>query len=207
VFTVALFDLDGVVRHFDSDHVGAIEARYGIATGEIERFAFSSPLIEQVTTGCISRRDWVDLVAEHLSNAEAAAEWGCHPFSADPAVLALVDAVRQGGLRTAILTNGTDTIPAEVVSLGLDTHFDEIFNSAAIGYAKPDRRAFQHVLDSMGVSAGEVFFTDDSPAKLAGAAALGMTVHHFTGVAGLKRALRTSGILAGPGVSRGKLGG
>ncbi|GAB3808062.1 hypothetical protein GCM10028798_33560 [Humibacter antri] len=139
---VALFDLDGVVRHFDPSNVRRIEVRHGVAAGAIERFAFSSPLIEQVTTGRLSRRDWVARIAEHVGNPDAAAEWGRQPFRADRAVLSLADELRALGLRTAILTNGTDTIPAEAAELGLDAHFDEIFNSATIGFAKPDQRAF-----------------------------------------------------------------
>jgi HAD superfamily hydrolase (TIGR01509 family) len=198
VIAVVLFDLDGVVRHFDRRNVADIERRHGIEEGAIELFAFSSPLIEDVTTGRISRRDWVERIAEHLGSYDAAAEWGHQPFSADLEVLALVDALRARGLRTAILTNGTDTIPAETSQLGLDSHFDAVFNSATIGYAKPDRRAFQHVVDSMGVAAREVFFTDDSPAKLVGAARLGMMTHHYTGSAELERALRDNGVPFGP---------
>lgn len=197
VFAVVLFDLDGVVRHFDPRNVEDIEARHGIAAGAIERFAFSSPLIERVTTGRLSRRDWVTQIAEHLGNRDAAAEWGRQPFRADLAVLSLADELRALGLRTAILTNGTDTIPAEAAALGLDAHFDEIFNSASIGFAKPDQQAFQHVLDRMAVGASTVFFTDDSPAKLTGAADLGMTTHLYMGVSELKRALLESGIPLG----------
>lgn len=190
MIAVVLFDLDGVVRHFDHSSVEDIEKRHGIEAGVIDRFAFSSPLIEDVTTGRISRRDWIEEIGEYLGNHEAAAEWGRQPFHADPAVLALVDELRALGLRTAILTNGTDTIPAETAMLGLDSHFDAIFNSATIGYAKPHPRAFQHVLDSMSVAAGAVFFTDDSPAKIAGAAKLGISTHHYTGIASLEQALR-----------------
>ncbi|WP_460523953.1 HAD family hydrolase [Humibacter antri] len=197
VIAVVLFDLDGVVRHFDPRHVEELETRYGIEAGAIERFAFSSPLIEQLTTGRLSRREWITSIAEHLGNADAAAEWGRQPFRADSAILGLADKLRALGLRTAILTNGTDTIPAELASLGLDAHFDEIFNSATIGFAKPDRRAFQYVLDSMSVIPSSVFFTDDSPAKLAGAAALGMITHHYTGVAELKCVLHENGIPLG----------
>jgi putative hydrolase of the HAD superfamily len=136
-------------------------------------------------------------IAQHLGSPDAAEEWGRQPFRADVGILSLADQLRALGLGTAILTNGTDTIPAEAAALGLDAHFDAIFNSADIGFAKPDQRAFQHVLDRMGVSAGRVFFTDDSPAKLRGAAALGMTTHHYTGVIDLKRALRESGIPLG----------
>jgi putative hydrolase of the HAD superfamily len=197
VITVVLFDLDGVVRHFDQRNVVNIEKRYGIEAGAIERFAFRSPLIEDVTTGRISRDEWVQRIAAHLGNHEAAVKWARQPFDSDAALLTLADALRALGLRTAILTNGTDTIPAETAELGLDAHFDTIFNSATIGYAKPDPRAFQHVLDSMSVDGSSVFFTDDSATKLAGAAALGITTHHYTDVARLKLALRDSGIPIG----------
>jgi HAD superfamily hydrolase (TIGR01509 family) len=197
VITVVLFDLDGVVRHFDPRNVEDIEKRHRIELGAIERFAFSSPLIELVTTGRVSRREWVHQIAEHVGNGVAVAEWDRQPFRADPAVLTLADRVRSLGLRTAILTNGTDTIPTEAAELGLDAHFDAIFNSAAIGYAKPDWRAFQYVLDGMGVAASEVFFTDDSLPKLTGASALGITTHHYTGADGLERALHDAGIHIG----------
>jgi putative hydrolase of the HAD superfamily len=109
-------------------------------------------------------------------------------------VLAIADALRAAGIRTAILTNGTDTIPAEAAELGLTAHFDAIFNSAEIGWAKPDARAFRHVLDALGLEASEVFFTDDSAGKLAGAEEVGMMTHHFVSAEGLRDALREAGL-------------
>lgn len=192
---VILFDLDGVVRHFDPRHVARIENKHGIPAGAIEHFAFRSPLIEEVTTGRITRRQWIERIAEHLGNTEAAEEWGRQPFAVDPMILDLTDELRAHGLTTAILTNGTDTIPSEVEQLSLSPHFDHVFNSASIGFVKPDRRAFQHVIDMLGVPARTVFFTDDSISKLGGAAELGMTTHHYRGVAGLRDALRESQLL------------
>jgi putative hydrolase of the HAD superfamily len=49
----------------------------------------------------------------------------------------------------------------------------------------------------MDATGPEVFFTDDSPAKLTGAAALGMTTHHFMGIDPLREALRNAGIRIG----------
>ncbi|WP_455905601.1 hypothetical protein [Microbacterium sp.] len=94
-----------------------------------------------------------------------------------------------------MLTNGTDTIPAEVESLRFDADFGAVFNSADIGWTKPDVRAFQHVLDTMRLAPARSFFTDDSPSKLVCAGSLGMLVHHFRGVAGLREALRAVGVL------------
>lgn len=190
-----VFDLDGVVRHFDPEHVQAIERRHGIAEGSIESFAFAQPHIEDVTTGRISRTDWVEMIAQHIGSAAAAAEWGSQPSRVDPEILQLAAALRETGIVTAILTNGTDTIPAEAVELGLVRHFDPIFNSAAIGYIKPDERVFLHVLDRLGLEAQEVFFTDDSERKLHGARACGMHAHHFAGIDRLRAALARYGLL------------
>lgn len=189
-----LFDLDGVIRHFDPDHVATIEQVHGLDAGSIEAFAFSAPIIDDVTTGRIRRAEWIATIGDHIGNAAAAAAWGRQPFHADPGVLDLLDELRSAGHGVAVLTNGTDTVPDEVASFGLLDHVDAVFNSADIGYVKPDVRAFQHVLDALGVDGPEVFFTDDSERKLSGAADLGMVTHHFTGVAGLREALSAQGV-------------
>lgn len=189
-----VFDLDGVVRHHDPAQVDAIEARHGLSTGAITAAAFAEPLITRLVTGRISRADWVREVGSRLGNTGAVAEWAAQIARADPEILRLADELRTAGVTTAILTNGTDETTAEARELGLAAHFDAVYNSAEIGYAKPDVRAFQHVLDGLSVTGPEAFFTDDSASKLAGAVELGMTVHHFTGVDGLRLALNKSGV-------------
>ncbi len=191
-----LFDLDGVIRHFDPDHVAAIERRHGLDTGSIEAFAFSTPVIEDVTTGRIRRADWIAAIADHMDNEAAAAAWGGQPFHPDPEVIELLDELRSAGHGVTVLTNGTDTVPDEVATFGLLDHVDAVFNSADIGFVKPDVRAFQHVLDAIGLDGPEVFFTDDSEHKLSGAAELGMVTHHFTGLDGLRTALSAQGVLS-----------
>lgn len=189
-----VFDLDGVVRHFDPAYVRAIERRHGIVEGAIESFAFARPQIEDVTTGRISRAAWVAMIAQHIGSTAAASEWGSQRSHVDPAILRLAAELRAAGIVTAILTNGTDTIPAEAAELGLAGHFDPIFNSAAVGYIKPDQRIFLHVLDQLGLDAQEVFFTDDSERKLQGAQACGMPTHHFAGISSLRAALAEHGL-------------
>ena len=195
---VVLFDLDGVIRHFDPDHLAGIERRHGLADGTIASVAFANPLIEEVTTGRITRAEWVRQVSESAGSAPAAEEWGVQPAAVDEALLDLSDEVRGLGLRTAVLTNGTDTIPAEFAAMGIADRFDAIFNSAEIGFVKPDVRAFEHVLDRLGVTAGEVFFTDDSASKLVGADRLSMRTHLFDGVDGLRDHLRAAGVEVRP---------
>ncbi|NJI60243.1 HAD family hydrolase [Microbacterium oxydans] len=195
---VVLFDLDGVIRHFDPAHVAEIERRHGLDSGIIAGTAFAAPLIDEVTTGRITRAEWVRRIGERIGNAAAATEWGAHPAMVDGDVLDLSDELRAAGLRTAVLTNGTDTLPAELAAHGISDRFDAVFNSADIGFAKPDARAFQHVLGALEVSATEVFFTDDSAGKLVGAESLSMHTNLFAGVDDLRAQL----IAAGVGIGR-----
>lgn len=191
-----LFDLDGVVRHFDHDPM--LEETHSLTRGVIARTAFASPLIEEVTTGRITRAEWIARIGDAVGSPSAAAEWGRTSFHLDREITDLADELRSRGIRCAILTNGTDTIPAEAADSGLDRHFDPILNSAEIGYAKPDPRAFASAVESLGVRPDEVLFTDDSASKLAGARELGMVTHHFMGVDGLLSAMREVGLPLSP---------
>ncbi|MFE7195053.1 HAD family hydrolase [Microbacterium oxydans] len=190
---VVLFDLDGVIRHFDARNTATIERRYDLAPGDIERIAFARPLIDEVTTGRITRAEWVRRIGARVGTA-AAEEWSAQPAAIDDGVLELIDDVRETGVRTAVLTNGTDTIPTEIAAHGIASRFDAVFNSAEIGYAKPDTRAFRHVIDALGVDAAEVFFTDDSASKLVGAQRLSMHTHHYDGIDDLRARLVRAGV-------------
>jgi putative hydrolase of the HAD superfamily len=189
VIRAVVFDLDGVIRHFDPEFVADVERRHALEQGAILAAMFAEPGLGDVTTGRITRSSWVAGVGEALGSPQAAAEWGDQVPRVDPEVLELADELRARGLTVAVLTNGTDRIPAEVAEQGIACRVDHVFNSAEIGHAKPDARAFRHVLDALGLEGPEVFFTDDSPAKLAGAVEVGMRTHHFVGVAELRQAL------------------
>lgn len=184
-----VFDLDGVIRHFDPAFLADVERRHALASGALLEAAFADPGLTDVTTGRITRETWVTGIGASLGAPAAALEWGGQPPRVDPEVLGLADDLRARGLTVAVLTNGTDTIPVEVEQQGIACRVDHVFNSAEIGHAKPDARAFRHVLDVLDLPGSAVFFTDDSPAKLAGAVELGMHTHAFVGLAQLRLAL------------------
>ncbi|WP_461635325.1 HAD family hydrolase [Glutamicibacter soli] len=190
-----VFDLDGVIRHFLPDPVVEIERRHALDIGSLNATAFSQPLLTEVTTGRISRAEWVHEIGRTLGAYDAAEEWGKMSPQPDPAMLELTDELRSRGTIVAILTNGTDTIPTEVKAQGIQQHVDYVFNSATIGYIKPDQRVFQHIIDALGLEGPEIFFTDDSSSKLGGAVDLGFVTHHFKGVHTLREALTSTGVL------------
>lgn len=192
-----VLDLDGVVRHFDADHEAAVCRRHGLEPGAVREAVFASAVTDAVITGRVTRDEWVAAVGEELGLPDAVEAWATSPATVDEDVLALVDQVRATGRRVVILTNGTDTIDEELAVLDVVHRFDRIFNSAVIGHAKPDVRAFRHVLDALGLPAERVAFADDSAAKLAGATELGMPALTFTDAAGLRAWLVALEVLDG----------
>lgn len=182
--TAVLLDLDGVVRHFDPSHRPTVERRHGLAPDTLESIAFASPLIDELVTGAITRAEWTRRIGEAIGNRAASEEWLSARGTVDDELIQVVEDLRRRGTTVAILTNGTDTIPDELADLGITGRFDAVFNSATIGFAKPDRRAFQYVCEALAVEPTAVFFTDDTESKLAGAIELGMTARRYRHVAG-----------------------
>lgn len=180
--TTVLLDLDGVIRLFDPTHRIGVEVRHGLEPGLLARVAFAPEEAEPVVTGRRSRAEWVERVGRAIGNPTAAREWLDARGQVDRDLLTVVDRLRGAGTPVAVLTNGTDTIPDELVELGLAGRFDAVFNSAEIGLTKPDPAVFLHVCEQLGVEPAQVFFTDDTEGHVASAARLGMTARLYEGL-------------------------
>src|SRR5580704_14360872 len=92
------------------------------------------------------------------------------------AMLDLIRALRQAGLRTALLSNswGDDYRRDLFPEL-----FDVVVISAEVGMRKPEERIFRHTAELMGLEPEECVFIDDVAANIAAAEAIGLIgVHH-----------------------------
>ena len=94
-------------------------------------------------------------------------------------VQALVEAVNEAHIPVALVTNGAaDTQREKLDALGLHDWFDAVSISGELGVAKPDREAFVHILDALGVEGetvwhvGDNVWTDVAGAKAAGISAV-----------------------------------
>ena len=58
--------------------------------------------------------------------------------------------------------------------------FDKVYYSHEIGFRKPNKEAFQLILDENNLKANEVLFIDDSPQHIEGANKLGIQTHHLS---------------------------
>jgi putative hydrolase of the HAD superfamily len=92
------------------------------------------------------------------------------------AMLDLIRALRQAGLRTALLSNswGDDYRRDLFPEL-----FDVVVISAEVGMRKPEERIFRHTAALLGLEPEECAFIDDVAANIAAAEAIGLVgVHH-----------------------------
>jgi putative hydrolase of the HAD superfamily len=177
--TTVLLDLDGVVRHFDADHVHQVERRHGLPRWCLSAAAFEPSLLQLVTTGRITRTQWTNRIGQMTGSPHAANEWLAATGTVDTTVMREVGRLRHAGFQVALLTNGTDTTADEIDDLQLTNMFDAVFNSADIGYAKPDRRIFEHACHALGAHPSNVLFIDDSRANVNAAADFGITAVRY----------------------------
>ena len=72
--------------------------------------------------------------------------------------------------------------------------FDTVFVSSELGHRKPDRAAFDVVVDRIGVPAPKVLFFDDGPENVAGARSAGLQAVQVTSAESVRSALRSAGL-------------
>jgi len=119
--------------------------------------------------------------AKHGVNLDAAAQqrlveaW--QNVSAYPDTVSALRALRERGVRCAVLTNGTPaTSAAAIANAGITDLLDVTLSVESAGVFKPDRRVYTLVTDHYGVPAGELIFVTSNGWDATGAAAFGMRV-------------------------------
>jgi HAD superfamily hydrolase (TIGR01509 family) len=100
------------------------------------------------------------------------------PDSAE--LFAAVDALRDRGVRTALLSNAAGGDGAKRRLAG---YFDAFVFSGEVGLVKPMAEVYLLTAERLGLAAGDCVFVDDAQANVAGAVAAGMVGVHHTSVA------------------------
>lgn len=91
-----------------------------------------------------------------------------------PGVPGALARFRERGLRLVVVSNSDGSVERGLSEVGLRPYFDAVFDSAIVGYEKPDPRFFEHVLRSTGASpervvhVGDLFSADVRGARAAG---------------------------------------
>jgi putative hydrolase of the HAD superfamily len=194
-----LFDMDGVIRHWDEEGARRGEEAAGLPRGSVEKVAYAVPEFAATQVGTVTAKEWAAavgraLVAEHGPGADVAADhYFAYAGRVDRSMVSLVGAVREHAA-VALLSNATDQLREHLAHHELVDAFDMVFCSAEIGVAKPDTAIFRHAATVLGVDIEDCFFTDDRPENVDGARAAGMHAEVFTGRETLAAHLRALGL-------------
>ena len=108
-----------------------------------------------------------------------------------PASIAAVERAAELG-DVALLTNNGPLVEAHLATLAPEIaglFGDELHTSSFYGARKPDPAVFRALLTAYARDAADVFFADDLPENVAGAASVGITAHRFTDPASLLTAI------------------
>jgi HAD superfamily hydrolase (TIGR01509 family) len=180
---VVIFDLDGVFRQWNDDELDAVEEAFGLPPRTILDVAFSPDLGPAAVTGRLTFPQWMAAIRERVIGehgpdvAGAIDEWEANVGRVDTEMLALLRSVRRS-TTVALLSNGTTRLRRDLHVLDLLDEFDEIFNTAELGIAKPDPEVFRLVCDSLGVAPADALFVDDLPENVEGARTAGLRAAH-----------------------------
>lgn len=107
-------------------------------------------------------------------------------ISVEPATIDLIDDLHVGGTRLALLSNAGFDFGGPLRTSPMAGLFERIFISAEMGELKPEPAIYLEAARELGVEPGDMVFIDNKRENTDAAAALGMTVHHFTGPDGLR---------------------
>lgn len=192
---VAVLDLDGVLRTFDtSGELARAEAELGLDAGAVLELAFALPEARAMVTGRARYADWMTAVRARLladAHAEEAVErlisvWRADRGTPVEPTVALVDSLVEAGTPTFVFTNGTDRVPDELEHAGLGRLVPMLLNAHDLGFAKPAPESFDVAHSEIerrlgrSVARMQVHFTDDLPGNVEAAREFGWQARVFT---------------------------
>ena len=107
-------------------------------------------------------------------------------LSVNPDVIDLLTDLRAGGTPLALLSNAGPDYGSYFRHGPLGDLFAACYVSGELRLLKPQPEIYRHVLDDLGITPAEAVFVDNRASNVAGAQALGITGHVFTGAGALR---------------------
>jgi putative hydrolase of the HAD superfamily len=148
--------------------------------------------------GTLSTTDYWRTIADEIGAAWSASDlqrlWAADFrswFSVEPGTVELLADLHAGGTRLALLSNAGFDFSDPLRFSPMSQYFERIFISAEMNSLKPDPEIYLEVATELGITPQQMVFIDNKSVNTEGAATLGITVHHFTGVDGLARFLES----------------
>jgi putative hydrolase of the HAD superfamily len=154
--------IDNVLITFDPAVPQHIEATYGLPAGLLLDTLLEWPTAKLASVGAIDYPTWLRYARQALPR-RAVDEWLNYHGSINQPVADLLHTAKHAGLRLYLLANGTDRTYHDLAHHQLTDLADRTYISADIGHAKPDPRAYQHVLHHTTANPTHTTYIDHNP--------------------------------------------
>ncbi len=200
-FSCIIFDLGGVlVNWHNSWLIDELCQRFRLSKKNLTE-EFENNIVS-LSTGKINEIEFWHLIGRkidsyHLENLKDSLydDIFRRLISINDSVYLLTKKLKEKGMTLGILSNTeqvTFSIVNEIMPLN---HFEYKFLSYKIGYAKPDKRIYQHVVENLPFNKEKLLFIDDLYSNVESAKTLGIDSFQFLSVENLIQQLRNKNIL------------
>lgn len=183
-----VFDVGGVIAD-NTSVVPAIRNFLGISEHDFVEIAETENLTA-LQTGRITVEEFVFFLSRKLGRPVPGNIW--EMFFKPTPIEETIEIIKQLRKRYRVIA-GTNTIEPHYEvhrSRGDYNIFDRVYASHIIGFAKPDRRFYSHILHEEDCRPEEAFFTDDTARNVKAAADMGIIAFQFTDPSSLRERLR-----------------
>lgn len=199
--TVVLFDMEGVLTHYDrnarTEHLAALT---GASPEAVRHAIWGSGLEARADAGELAPDDYLRALAELLDCSVTRDDWlAARRASITPNAAALELAQRVAGhCRVAVLTNNCSLVtdhldylnPAVAQIFGAD-----VYGSSLFGAVKPAAQTYLGCVRRLGATPAETLFIDDTEANVTGAMNAGLQAYRFVDAREMRVELARRGLV------------
>lgn len=189
-----IFDLGGVLLHWDIDHIVNSVFDDEATRAIVRREVFGHPDWLDLDRGVLDEADALARISDRtglsLADAERVMLAAKEELTPVPAVFDVLEEVKRCGVGLYCLSNLHETFYT-YLSAKYDfwRNFDGIVISAHVKMIKPDAGIYRHLLSEFGLAAGQTAFIDDRPENIEGACEVGIRGILFTNPAACRARL------------------
>jgi putative hydrolase of the HAD superfamily len=198
-----LFDLGNVLIYFSHQRMmQQVATLLGVGIDALKQLFFHEGLLARYETGQLVTDQLVielNRIARQRADPAAIRTAASDIFWRNESIEPVIDRLAASG-RPLIMVSNTSEVHRQWVDerFAIVRHFQRRALSYEVGAVKPDPRIFQRAVELAGVPAQECFFTDDTPAYVEAARALGLDAHVYTDTPTLVEVLASRGVLQLP---------
>jgi glucose-1-phosphatase len=199
--TVVLFDMEGVLTHYDRNvRTERLAALTGAAPEAVRHAIWGSGLEARADAGELAPDDYLLALADLLGCRVTQDDWlAARRASITPNADAIALAQRVAErYRIAVLTNNcrlvTDHLdylnPAVAQLFGAD-----VYSSASFGAVKPAAQTYLGCVRHLGAEPDETLFIDDTEANVTGALDAGLQGYRFVDASAMREEFARRGLI------------